>query len=315
MSFQSINKVESAQKMLDIALKRVSKINFKKSKGDELSKAKKKELMKMDVVNQNVHSSLFRIIREFPALDNLSEFYSELLKSSLDFDRLKQCLGAVNWADNQAKSLVLTHKKKVAAARSREVLHSFMSAYLGRLSSVLKQVNPNLMFLEEARKILKAFPVIKQVPTVCIAGFPNVGKSTLLGKITTSKPEIQNYAFTTKTLNLGYFDSEKGKVQVIDTPGTLARPEKMNNIERQAYLAIKYQADLVVFVFDPTDTYELEKQEQLLGMVKRFRKPVLFYLSKTDIASKEKIALFEEKHDFVKTPSWLKEEIIKRIAE
>ncbi|MBN2142873.1 50S ribosome-binding GTPase [Candidatus Woesearchaeota archaeon] len=309
MGFDSINKVESAQKILDIALKRISKVVFKKQRGDELSKAKKKELVRFDVVNQNVHASLFRVIRDFPALDNLTEFYSELLKASLDYDKLKQSLGAVNWADKQARSLVIKYKKKSLAANTQEQLPRLRREYLGRLASVLKQVDKNLSYLEESRKILKGFPVIKSMFTVCIAGFPNVGKSTLLGKITTSKPKIKDYAFTTKTLNLGYIKEDDVQVQVIDTPGTLARPDRMNNIEKQAYLAIKYQADLVVFVFDPTDTYSISMQEQLLEIVKKYRKPIIFYVSKTDIADKEKSERLVLNYDAFTDPAILKKEI------
>ena len=155
--------------------------------------------------------------------------------------------------------------------------------------------------------------VIKQMPTVCIAGFPNVGKSTLLGKITTSKPEIKNYAFTTKTLNMGYMSAGKeDNVQVIDTPGTLAREDKMNNIEKQAYLAIKYQADLIVYVFDPTDTYPIEDQEALFELMKKYRKPIVVYLSKTDIATKQQIKRFD-KYEPYTSQEKVAEEIHKRI--
>ena len=39
---------------------------------------------------------------------------------------------------------------------------------------------------------------------VALFGFPNVGKSTLLSKLTPSKPKIANYSFTTKRINMGY---------------------------------------------------------------------------------------------------------------
>jgi nucleolar GTP-binding protein len=124
--------------------------------------------------------------------------------------------------------------------------------------------------------------------TVCISGFPNVGKSTLLSKMTTASPEIGSYAFTTKSLNIGYFDARFEKVQVIDSPGTLARFEKMNNIERQAFLAIKYVADIVVFVFDLTEPYPLEDQLRLYEGVVDAGKFVIVYFSKSDIISKDK---------------------------
>jgi nucleolar GTP-binding protein len=289
MSFIHISKVEPAQKILDFAFKRAAKVSVKKSKVEVLERVRRAEAARLDVIFDSVHSQFSRIIREFPGLDNLTEFYSELLNVSVDFDKLKKGLGAVNWADKKAKELLIIHKKKGREAKSSTALVNMRKSFMGRLSSVVLQVDPNLSYLDECRKIMKEFPVIKSAFTVCIAGFPNVGKSTLLGRITTSKPVIKDYAFTTKTLNLGYFKLKDLLVQVIDTPGTLARPEKMNNIEKQAYLAIKYQADVVVFIFDPTDTYSVAQQEELLRLVKAFKKPVIIYVSKSDIAAPERV--------------------------
>ena len=45
---------------------------------------------------------------------------------------------------------------------------------------------------------MKDYPTIKtSLFTVAICGFPNVGKTTLLSKMTPSEPEISNYSFTT----------------------------------------------------------------------------------------------------------------------
>jgi nucleolar GTP-binding protein len=103
------------------------------------------------------------------------------------------------------------------------------------------------------------------------------------------------------------------KVQFIDTPGTLARPDKMNNIEKQAYLAIKYVADLVIYIFDLTETYPVEDQKKLLENFKEFRKPIIFYLSKTDLLEQGAIKIFLEGQGAITMIDELKREITKRI--
>src|SRR5512141_1836757 len=105
MSFNNISKVETSQRMIDIAFKRGMKVNVLAHRGDHLMVSKKKEAARLDAINENIHGQLTRIIKEFPALDNLSEFYTELLKASVDVEKLKKALGAVNWADKKAKSL------------------------------------------------------------------------------------------------------------------------------------------------------------------------------------------------------------------
>jgi nucleolar GTP-binding protein len=317
MSFQEINKIEKAQVYLDMAFSKASKVNPGKGKArTETERAKHKELSKIDTISEVLQSRLMRVTREFPAVDNLNEFYSELLKVTLDYEKLKRALGSVNWAMKKVRDLHRPQRGIMRAARSTQEAVDVKKAFMGRVSSVMHQIDKNLAYLDQSRMAFREFPVIKEMPTVCIVGFPNVGKSTLLGKITTSKPEIKNYAFTTKSLNLGYMKTEEGQYQIIDAPGTLARPEKMNNIERQAYLALKYQADLILFVFDPTETYPVEQQEELYELTKKYRKPMIIYLSKTDIAEQEKVNWFLGKYDdAIADISILKENIIKKLKE
>ena len=91
---------------------------------------------------------------------------------------------------------------------------------------------------------------------------------------------------------MGYFKTESEKIQVIDTPGTLDRYEKMNNIEQQAHLVLKYLADTIVYVFDLTEEFPLEQQLKLYDSIKKFEKKIIVYFSKEDIVGKEKIKKF-----------------------
>jgi GTP1/Obg family GTP-binding protein len=88
---------------------------------------------------------------------------------------------------------------------------------------------------------------------------------------------------------------DKKKIQVLDTPGTLDRFEKMNHIEKKAELAMKHCANKIVFVFDLTEPYPLKKQMDLYRKIKKYNVPVLVYLSKKDIL-KDKIKEFKLKH-------------------
>lgn len=63
---------------------------------------------------------------------------------------------------------------------------------------------------------------LKVIADVGLVGFPNVGKSTLLSRVTNAKPKIGNYHFTTLSPNLGVVDLEGGKGFVIaDIPGLI----------------------------------------------------------------------------------------------
>lgn len=325
MNFQKLRTIEKADKYLDIAFGRASKetdqqrrnTRLGKFPGAKIRRSRELELKRITIVKDVLESQFAGIIDSYPRIDDLDDFYKELIKCTLDHGELRKSLGAVNWARSKIINVYGVYSRKIKNTAEPEQMNVARREFYGRVSSFVHQIDDNLIFINKCRKIMQNYPSIKtNMYTVAIAGFPNVGKSTLLTKITTAKPDVQAYAFTTKSLMLGYIrekgQSKKEGIQIIDTPGTLDRFEKMNNIERQAYLAIKHLADVVVFVFDLSEEYELEKQEKLCESLKRFKKPMIIYLSKTDILEEKQVEAFRKKHKNLFTDAEeIKEEIIK----
>ncbi len=62
---------------------------------------------------------------------------------------------------------------------------------------------------------------LKTIADVGLVGFPNVGKSTILSKITRARPKIANYHFTTLSPNLGVADYYDNQFVVADIPGLI----------------------------------------------------------------------------------------------
>lgn len=62
---------------------------------------------------------------------------------------------------------------------------------------------------------------LKVIADVGLVGFPNVGKSTFLSRVTNAKPKIANYHFTTLTPNLGVVDLDGGGFVIADVPGLI----------------------------------------------------------------------------------------------
>jgi len=291
MNFQHLLKIENSKFYIDTAFRAANdkaKSARQEIKGQRsvVEKSKTVELAKIESVSRFLNKSLNKILENFPRIIDLNDFYRELLGCYVDISELRKSLGAVGWASDKVGHFYREYNVKIKRTKELKKINEYRRMFYGRAASAVRQVDKHLKIIDEARRIMKNFPSIKEnIFTVAITGFPNVGKSTLLNKLTGANAEVASYAFTTKSLNLGYiFEEGKRAVQLIDTPGSLNRFEKMNNIEKQAVLAMKYCANIIVYIFDPTETYPIEDQVKLYDETKELEKEIIIYVSKTDIA-------------------------------
>jgi nucleolar GTP-binding protein len=298
-----IPKVEDYSFYLDFAATRAKKkaeevkLAFKQSpKHKELNlfHYKEIELARIMTFGDLLKEKLHEVLVSFPNFEGLPPFYLELVKSTVDYRELKRSLAAINWALEQIDKFEGSAVHNIKKSREVPTVASHRRHAYGRIMSIVKQIRDRLEHLDECRRVFVEYPSVKELFTVCIAGFPNVGKSTLLSKLTPARPEIADYAFTTKGLNLGYLTLKHQKVQVMDTPGTLNRFEVMNVVEKQAHLALHYVANVVIYVFDLTEqaTAHIDDQKKLFLRVKRYGKPIIVYFSKLDLLDAKTVSDF-----------------------
>jgi nucleolar GTP-binding protein len=257
-----------APELLDKALGRAGKATAKGR--DRAEKAHNLAVAKVQTAGQTIESTLHGYVKAFPTLDRLPPFYRELVDILVDRDRLRQHLGAVDWAAGKAKELTRAYARRIGRASVREI-PALRKEAIGRFASVVNQVSGDLDALVEARIALRKIPSLDpELPTIVVAGYPNVGKSALVRAVSTGKPKVAAYPFTTQGVTVGHIDRGYQRIQILDTPGLLDRPmEKRNKIERQAIAALRYLATVVLFMLDPTETcgYLLEDQLRLLHSV------------------------------------------------
>ena len=298
MNFQKLTPVPQQKELLDLAFRRArEKGKQKKFVGNWLQKIRYKENLKIDIVKDTLVTRLMKVLQEFPNTLDLNDFYVELIKLTLDYVKLKKSFGAVDWAIKQIGVVHRVHIKKVNEEKEGSKVKDVTKQYYGRVASILKQINPQLKYLEQSRKIMRTFPAIKELFTVCLYGFPNVGKTTILNKLTGTKAKVAAYSFTTKSINAGYMKINDTKVQFLDVPGTLARKEKMNDIELQAELVLKKVTNVVIYVFDLSGAsgYSIKNQEQLLQNLGKKMK-VFPFVNKQDITDESILKEFKIKH-------------------
>ena len=143
---------------------------------------------------------------------------------------------------------------------------------------------------------------LKTIADVGLVGFPNVGKSTILSKITKARPKIANYHFTTLSPNLGVCDYYDNQFVVADIPGLIEGAsdgaglgtEFLRHIERTRMLV--HVVDISgVEGRDPYDDYlkinaELKNYSPLLAKLKQ-----IVVANKTDMyGAEEKFAEFKK---------------------
>lgn len=287
MIFEEIPTVPTAEELLDKSFRRATRAKRGKQILDRKTKLQAEESMLLTAANI-LSDNLAHVVRKFPSFDQMPPFYMELAEILVGIEEMKMNLASVQWAGEKIGTLA---RKYVGMMREAEDSKAVRKQAFGRISSIVESIDGSLRFLNGARNKLKKLPAIEEGPTIVVAGYPNVGKSSFVALVSSAHPEIAPYPFTTKGLAVGHFTKDGIRHQVIDTPGLLDRPlEERNEIELQAISALKHVGKVILYIIDPSETcgYSLETQMHLLEEIKnRFAVPFLIVANKKDISVKE----------------------------
>jgi len=189
MIYERLRTVSTADELLDQAFRRAVRSAMSGS-----GRVVNIQRAMIQTVSDVLSDRLLRIVHDFPNFDELSPFYSELTEIIVGTDQLRMSLSSVHWAGDMVRSLARESLQKTKHDDPVRV----RKAYYARISSIVHEVDGNLRFLNDARNKLRKLPDISDVPTIVVAGYPNVGKSSFVRRVTDAKPEIATYPFTTK---------------------------------------------------------------------------------------------------------------------
>jgi len=147
---------------------------------------------------------------------------------------------------------------------------------------------------------------LKLLADVGLVGYPNVGKSTLISRISAAKPKIADYPFTTLEPNLGVVavGDKKNEISfvVADIPGLIEGASEGAGLGTQFLRHIE-RTRLLVHLVDVSDSSGrpdvLKDVEVILGELDSFgahlaEKPMLMVASKIDAANKDRLAKLKQ---------------------
>lgn len=147
---------------------------------------------------------------------------------------------------------------------------------------------------------------LRLLADVGFVGMPSVGKSTLLSKISKSKPKIASYHFTTLNPNLGVVKTIDNRTFVAaDLPGLIEGASKGEGLGDK-FLKHIQRTRVIAHIIDmsgsegrdPLDDYEIINKELKDFDEKLIHKPQIVIANKMDLeGSKENLKRFKEKYD------------------
>jgi GTP-binding protein len=136
---------------------------------------------------------------------------------------------------------------------------------------------------------------LKLLADVGLVGYPNVGKSTLISRISAARPKIADYPFTTLVPNLGVVFVEPGRSFVVaDLPGLIEGAHAGEGLGHQ-FLRHVERCRVLVHLLDisgmtgrdPLQDFEVIQRELELYDPDLLRRPMVVALNKADVAPPE----------------------------
>ena len=289
-NFKNIPIIPKVSDLIDTILSKTqSKTPTVTHPGYKITRIRKFYMRKVRFTEDTITEKLESITKNFPKLDDIHPFYADMINILYDKDHYKLALGTVNTAKNICQKISSDYVKLLKYGDSLYRCKQLKVAALGRMMTTLKKLGASFNYLEEVRKHLSRFPSIDPTErTLILAGFPNVGKSSFMNKITYADSEVQAYHFTTQSLFVGHTYYKNIRWQVIDTPGILDRAlEQRNIIEMQTITALAHLDACILYFVDVSENcgYSIAQQVSLFDSIRPLfkNKPLVIIANKTDL--------------------------------
>eukprot|EP00741_Cyanophora_paradoxa_P021990 tig00021432_g21227.t1 len=300
--FKKIQTVPTAKDFIDIVLSKTQrKTPTVVHKGYAINRIRKFYMRKVKYTAQNYDEKLTQILTDFPRLEDIHPFYGDLMNVLYDKDHYKLALGQINTCKKLIENIGKDYVRLMKYGDSLYRCKQLKRAAMGRMCTLMRKQQASLAYLEQVRQHLARLPSIDpNTRTLLVCGYPNVGKSSFMNKVTRANVEVQPYAFTTKSLYVGHMDFKYLRWQVIDTPGILDHPlEERNTIEMQSITALAHLRAAILYFVDISEQcgFSIKDQVALFQNIKPLfaNKPLLVVINKVDLVRPDQLRESDQK--------------------
>jgi len=262
----SLPKISPPEEMISSAVKKARRVGGSKKVKGAGAQARSRAASQLDALTKAMAVPLGSIVKGFPQLDRVHPFDRALVALTLDGESCYDT--AVGKVDRLRKSILQTGKQRAAQVKNtqgkQEALDVLEEGF-EELERLYRKYAEDVRYLKYISQTLRSLPTVRaDVPTVVLVGAPNVGKSSIVRKLSSGRPEICNYPFTTRSITLGHIYVGPFKHQVTDTPGILWRgDESRNEMEMLTLTALDFLPGIALFVFDLTGESGTSAQNQI----------------------------------------------------
>ncbi|KAF5186535.1 nucleolar GTP-binding protein [Thalictrum thalictroides] len=253
-AFQRLPMVKPSVDILYSALRKAKKISPTKGIVNIAKREKNRGARQLDALMKELGIPLREYMENFPNKKYLHPYERSLIELTLGDGNYEEVLGRVNALKKKVVSVGKEHASLCAKSTTKREAEERLSEGMKKLEAIFKLEAKAVDDLLNIAKTLRAVPVVDlETPTLCLVGAPNVGKSSLVRILSTGKPEVCNYPFTTRGILMGHITVNYQRFQVTDTPGLLRRcDDDRNNLEKLTLAVLSHLPTAVLYVHDLT---------------------------------------------------------------
>ncbi|KAJ6822113.1 nucleolar GTP-binding protein 1 [Iris pallida] len=265
-AFQRLPMVMPSVDILTSAQRKARNVSPTKGIANIAKRERNRGAKHLDALMKELAVPLRGYMENFPNKRYLHPYERSLIELTFGEGNYEEVLGRVNALRKKILSVGKQHASSCAQSLTKREAEERLTEGLKKIEDVFQVQRNAIDDLIYVAKTLRAMPVVDpETPTLCLVGAPNVGKSSLVRILSTGKPEVCNYPFTTRGILMGHIVLNYQRFQVTDTPGLLTRHDNdRNNLERLTLAVLSHLPTAVLYVHDLTGECGTSCEDQFI---------------------------------------------------